>query len=106
MISFDDFKNIELKVAKVLSVEDHPNADKLLVLKISLGEEERQLVAGIKGHYTAETLVGKSIVIVANLEPATLRGVESQGMLLACEDEGRVMVLTPDGEAAPGSSVR
>ena len=106
MISYDDFKKLDLRVARVLSVEDHPNADRLYVLKIDLGNEERTLVAGIKSCYTPEQLTGKSIVVIANLEPATLRGVESQGMLLACQDGDRIMVLTPDGAAAPGSEIR
>lgn len=106
MIPFQEFKRIDLRIGKVLSVENHPNADKLYVLKVDLGEDgERQLVAGLKDYYTAEQLSGKQIVVVANLEPATLRGVESQGMLLACKDGERVMVLQPDGDAAPGSPI-
>ena len=106
MLSFAEFKKIDMRIAKVLSVEDHPNADRLLVLKVDLGSEgERQLVAGLKGHYSAEELTGKSVVIVANLEPATLRGVESQGMILACQDGDKVIVLQPAADAAPGSAV-
>ena len=105
MISFEDFKKMEMRVAKITSVEDHPNADKLFVMKIDLGEGERQIVAGLRGHYTADQLQGRTVVVVANLEPATLRGVESQAMVLAVQDGSRVMLVQPDGDAAPGSKV-
>jgi len=105
MISFDEFKKMDLRIGRITSVEAHPNADKLLVMKVDLGGEERQLVAGLKPWYTPEQLDGKSIVVVANLEPAILRGVESQGMLLACQDGDNVMILQPEGDASPGSRV-
>ena len=105
MITFDEFTNVELKVAEVKAVEEHPNADKLIVLRVDLGGEERQLVAGLAGHYEPEALVGKKIVIVANLEPATLRGVESQGMLLAAGDGETVSLLTVDKDVPAGSAV-
>jgi methionine--tRNA ligase beta chain len=106
VISFEDWQKIELKTAEVVSVEIHPDADRLLVVRIRLGEnEERQVVAGIRGHYEPEQLVGKTVVFLSNLEPAMLRGVESQGMLLAVKDADRVVVLTTDGPAAPGLSI-
>jgi len=106
MLSFEDFKKVELKVGKVVSVEDHPNADKLMVMKVDLGEEEpRVLVAGLKGYYTGEELVGKLIVVVANLEPARLRGVESRGMLLAAQGGEKVVILTLEKDIAPGAPV-
>jgi len=105
MLSFDDFKKMELRIGRVVSVEDHPNADKLYVMKVDLGGEERQLVAGLKKHYTAEQLEGRLIVVVANLEPAVLRGVESQGMLLAAGEGDMVSVLQPDADVAPGAKV-
>ena len=106
MIGYQDFKNVEMKVGKVLSVEDHPNADKLLVLRVDVGEETpRTLVAGLKGHYTPNELEGKLIVVVANLEPAQLRGVASNGMLLAAQEAEKVVVLTLDEQIAPGSPV-
>ena len=105
MISFADFKNVDLRVARITSVEDHPDADKLYVLKVDLGGEERQLVAGLRPHYTAEQLQGRQIVVVANLEPAVLRGVESQGMLLAAGEGDTVSILQPDTDMAPGSKV-
>ena len=105
MISIDDFRKIELKVATVKSAEPHPNADKLMVLQIDLGSEQRQICAGIRNHYAPEDLVGKQIVVVANLETAKLRGLESQGMLLAASDEGCVIVLTPDKPVLAGAKV-
>ena len=104
-ITIDDFKKVELRVAVVKSVEPHPNADKLLVLKVDVGGAERQLVAGIRGHYEPQALVGRRIIVVANLQPAVLRGVESQGMLLAARDGAKIVLLTTDQEVAPGSGV-
>jgi methionyl-tRNA synthetase len=104
-IAFDEFVKLDLRVGTVTEVADHPNADKLLVLDVNLGDERRRLVAGLKGHYTPEELTGKRVVVVTNLEPATLRGVESRGMLLACQDGDRVVILTPERDAAPGSPV-
>lgn len=105
-ISIDDFRKIELKVATIRSAEAHPNADKLIVLQIDLGGEQRQICAGIRNHYTPEELVGKQIVVVANLETAKLRGLESQGMLLAASDEGRVIIMTPEKPVQSGASVK
>lgn len=105
MISIDQFRSIELKIATIKSAEPHPNADKLMVLQIDLGTEQRQILAGIRNHYTPEELIGRQIVVVANLEPAKLRGLESQGMLLAASDEGRVIILTPDKTVQPGATV-
>jgi len=105
-IAIDDFKKIELKVATITAVEPHPNADKLLVLQIDLGTEQRQICAGIRSHYAPEELVGKQIVVVANLATAKLRGMESQGMLLAASSGDQVIVLTPDKPALAGSQVK
>lgn len=104
-ITIDDFRKVELKVATVKSAEPHPNADRLMVLRVDLGEEERQICAGIRNHYAPEDLIGKQIVVVANLETAKLRGLESQGMLLAASDEGRVIVLTPEKPVQPGAKI-
>jgi methionyl-tRNA synthetase len=106
MITIEEFAKLDLRVATVKAVEPHPNADRLVVLTIDLGTEERQLVAGIRAHYTPEALIGKQIVVVANLQPAVLRGVESQGMLLAASDGERVVVLSPEKPVAPGSKVK
>jgi methionyl-tRNA synthetase len=105
MISIDQFRNVELKIATIKSAEPHPNADKLMVLQIDLGNEQRQILAGIRNHYTPEELIGRQIVVVANLEPAKLRGLESQGMLLAASDEGRIVILAPDKTVQPGAKV-
>ncbi|HVR15136.1 MAG TPA: methionine--tRNA ligase subunit beta [Candidatus Limnocylindrales bacterium] len=106
MISIDDFRKVELKVATVKSAEAHPNADKLIVLQVDLGSEQRQICAGIRNHYTPEELVGKQVVVVANLETAKLRGLESQGMLLAASDDGRVIILTPEKPVLAGAQVK
>lgn len=104
-ITFEDFKKVELKTAKVIEAEKIPNADKLLKLKVSLGEEERQLVAGVAEHYPPEELINKTIIVVANLQPATIRGIESQGMLLAVEDGNKLALLTTEKETLPGKRV-
>ncbi len=106
MLKFEDFKKMELITAKIKEAQDHPNADKLYVLKIDTGKEEKQLVAGIRGSYAREDLPGRTIIVINNLEPAVIRGEESQGMLLAVGDENGVSLLTPDREVAPGSTVR
>ena len=104
-ISFDDFMNVELRTAKVLEVEPHPKADRLWLLKIDGGDEQRQIVAGVRSHYTAAELLGATIVVVWNLQPATIRGVESKGMLLAVQDGEVVRLLGPDGKVAAGCRV-
>ncbi|QQE12657.1 methionine--tRNA ligase subunit beta [Planctomycetota bacterium] len=108
-ITFDDFMKIDLRVATIIEAEFHPNADRLLKLQIDLGEEKRQICAGIKGHYEPEDLVGKQIVVVANLAPRKIRGEESNGMLLAAsageDDDRSVILLAPGKSIAPGSSV-
>ncbi|QDV33484.1 methionine--tRNA ligase subunit beta [Tautonia plasticadhaerens] len=106
-ISYDDFAKIELRIAKVLEARPHPNADKLLLLQVDVGDQQKQIVAGIKQHYAPENLIGKSIVIVNNLEPAMLRGEASNGMLLAASSGDQVVLLTPDDPTClPGSKVK
>lgn len=105
-ISIQDFSEIDLRVAEIKAVEEHPNADKLLILKVDAGDGEKQLVAGIKNHYSAEELIGRKIIIVNNLAPAVLRGVESQGMLLAAKDDDKVVLLTIEKDVKPGSRVQ
>src|SRR5438105_11234160 len=92
-ITYDDFAKLELRVATVLDCKPHPNADKLLVLQIDLGTEKRQICAGLRLHYQPEQLIGKQIVVVANLEPRTMRGEPSQGMLIASTDPGTGKVI-------------
>jgi methionyl-tRNA synthetase len=110
-ISFDDFAKLDLRIATVKQVENHPNADKLLKLQIDLGDEQRQVCAGIKQHVEdPQSLVGEQIVIVANLEPRKIRGEESNGMLLAASaTEGDqvqdVVVLGPKRAVPAGASV-
>jgi len=107
-ISFNEFKRMQLVVGTITSVEPHPNADKLYVLKVDIGGEERQLVAGLKPYYEPDQLNGKQLVIVANLEPANLRGVESQGMLLAAQHDdapGEVIIVSPERPMKPGAKV-
>ncbi len=108
MISIEDFLKIDLRVAKVLHAEPHPNADKLLILKIDAGDglEGRQIVAGIRNYYKPEDLIGKQIVIVNNLAPATLRGIESQGMLLAAKDGDQLAILTTEKDIKPGAKIQ
>lgn len=111
-IVFEDFARVDLRVAKILEADDHPKADRLLMLKLDDGSgTPRQICAGIKGHYTPDELVGRSIVIVANLAPRQLRGEESRGMLLAGSDaakgqeERTVVLLSPMADLPPGSIV-
>jgi methionyl-tRNA synthetase len=106
-ISIDDFRNLELRVGTITAAAPHPNADRLVVLTVDLGTERRQLVAGIRAHYEPQSLVGKQIIVVVNLQPATLRGVESQGMLLAASDEqGRLSLVIPEKPVANGAQVK
>jgi methionyl-tRNA synthetase len=108
VINYDDFSKLDLRVATILECKPHENADKLLVLQIDLGNgEKRQICAGLRQHYAPEQLVGKQIVVVANLAPRQMRGEISQGMLLAATDagSGRVIVVTPAEQAGPGSKV-
>jgi methionyl-tRNA synthetase len=106
MITFDEFKKLEIRIATIKEVNDHPNADKLYVILVDVGDKMKQIVAGIRGSYTKEELIGKKIVLVDNLEPATLRGVESQGMLLAASDENGIVLVTPEKNVAAGSVVK
>jgi methionyl-tRNA synthetase len=105
-VTIDDFRKIQLRVGKVLEAADHANANKLLVLKVDMGGGEvRQVVSGIKTWYTPAQLVGKSVVVVANLQPAVIRGTESQGMVLAATSGDQVILLSPEKESLPGSKV-
>lgn len=107
LISFDQFKNIDLRVAKILTAERVEKTDKLLRLEVEIGEEKRQIVAGMAEFLTPESMIGKLVVIVANLQPAKIRGLESQGMLLAAEnDSGELSLLTVDKEIGTGAKIR
>ena len=130
MISFDEFKKLDLRIGKILKAERMEGSDKLLRLEVNLGsdpstgstdstgsrraglpqagsgQETRQIVAGIAGHYAPDALIGREIVVVVNLEPKTLKGIESQGMLLAASCNTEPVLLSPDRDVPPGSVVR
>lgn len=106
LISFGDFQKIQLRVAQISEAERIEKSEKLVKLQVSLGDEQRQIVAGIAKHYTPEQLVGRKIVVVANLKPVKLMGEKSEGMLLAASDEqGNLALLEVDPIITAGSSV-
>jgi tRNA-binding protein len=107
VITYDDFLKLDLRIATIVKAEAHPAADKLLVLQIDLGFEQRQIIAGIRAFYAPEALVGRQIVVVANLAPRMMRGLESKGMLLAAstDDHGQVILLTPEKPITAGAHV-
>jgi len=106
MATIDDFRKLELKVAEIKEVTEHPNADKLYIVTVDLGDKTKQLVAGIRPFYQKEDLIGKQVVVVDNLDPAVLRGVESQGMLLAGSDESGIVIISPERKLKLGSIVK
>lgn len=105
LITFDEFGKVKLKVARVLSAEKVEKADKLLKLQIELGDQTRQIVAGVAEHYTPEQITGKNIIVVTNLKPAKIRGVESHGMLLAAKKDGKLTLVTVADDIASGADV-
>jgi len=105
-INFEEFQKIDLRIAKVISAEKVKDSEKLLKLEIDIGKEKRQIIAGISKFYEPKELIGREIVVVVNLEPRTLMGLESQGMVLAASDEGRSILLKPDKEVPPGTKIR
>lgn len=106
MITFEEFQKIELRAGKILEAERIEGSKKLLKLLVDIGKEKRQLVAGIGNAYAPEALIGKEIVVVANLEPRNILNLESQGMLLAADADGRPIILTYDAEVPPGSKIK
>ncbi len=106
-IQFDDFMKLDLRVGTIKQAELHPKADKLIVLQVDLGSEQRQIIAGLRGYYEPEELIGKQIAVLTNLPPRNMRGLESQGMLLAgvSDDQSSVVLLTLDKEMPPGSEI-
>ncbi len=106
LISIDEFAKVEIKIGKVIECKKHEDADKLLVSKIKIGDEVRQIVSGIAKHYAPEDFVGKNVAVVTNLKPVKLRGVLSEGMILAASDKNALGVLIPDKEIADGSEVK
>jgi len=105
-ITIDDFAKVDLRVAKVLEAEKVEGADKLLKLKLEMGDEIRQVVSGIAKHYSPEEMVGKYVILVANLKPVKLRGIESQGMILAASDDKALVLAALDKEIGSGAKVR
>lgn len=106
-ISIEEFGRLDLRIGTIRAATAHPNADRLLVLTIDLGEAApRQLVAGIRAAYDVRSLPGQQVVVVANLKPATLRGVESQGMVLAASDADGLAVVAPGRRFTPGTKVK
>ncbi len=105
-IDFSEWKRLDIRVGEIKAAEDHPNADRLLILRVDVGEE-RQLVAGLKGYYQTEALVGKKVIVFVNLSPAKLRGAESQGMVLAAVDPATdvVSLLTVDRDVPIGARI-
>jgi methionyl-tRNA synthetase len=105
-ITLEEFARVDLRVGTIRDAVPHPNADRLLVLTVDLGEAApRQLVAGIRAAYDVRSLPGQQIVVVANLRPAMLRGVESQGMLLAASDTDGLSVIAPGRRFTPGTKI-
>lgn len=110
MVTFDEFKKLDLRIGKVLSVENHPNADNLYLLKVDIGNNEvRQCLVGLRDYVSPDRLLGRSVVVLVNLQPAVMRGLESAAMLLAASHEGpsgrEVLLLLPEKELPPGSKV-
>ena len=104
-IQFEDFKKVDLRVGKILEASRVEGSDKLVKLVVDIGLEKRQIIAGIGKAYAPEALLGKQIIVVANLAPRLLMGLESQGMLLAASVDGVPVILAPEKEVPPGSSV-
>ena len=106
MIPFNDFKKLDIRVGRILDANPHPKADKLLVLKIDIGDEVRTIVAGIKNHYEREDLMDKKVIVITNLEQKELRGIKSEGMILAAVKGDKVILLTPDEDIKEGAIVQ
>ena len=105
MINFEEFQKIDLKIGKILEAEKVENSEKLLRLKVDLGEEQRQIIAGIGKVYQPQDLINQEIVVVVNLEPKTLMGFKSQGMLLAADNNGEPILIKPEKEVLPGTKI-
>ena len=110
MITIDEFQKVELKIGRILKAENIEGSEKLLKLNVDLGEPEypegRQILSGIAKQYKPEDLIDKQIVVVSNLEPRTMMGMESRGMILAAGDDGQISLIIPDKEIKSGSSVK
>ena len=106
MITYEDFRKAELKIATIKEVVPHPQADRLYIVTVDVGGTTKQVVAGIRPYYTQDALTGRQVVLVDNLAPALIRGVESNGMLLAASDETGISVVSPDRAVKEGSIVK
>lgn len=106
MLTFDDFRKLDIRIGTVISAARIPGTDKLLTLEIDVGTEKRQIVAGIAETYLPDDLIGKEIPVLLNLEPRKIRGVESHGMILAVDADGKPILLHPDRGVPSGSTVR
>jgi methionyl-tRNA synthetase len=106
MVTYEDFKKLELIVALIKEVKEHPNADRLYVLKIDTGNGEKQLVAGIRASYKPDELVGRKVVVINNLEPAVIRGEASNGMILAASGENGPVILLPEKDVPVGAIIK
>jgi len=106
MITFDDFKRLDIRIGKIIFSEKVTGTDKLLKLEVDFGSEKRQIVAGIAESYEAALLIGKEIPVLMNLEPRSIRGIESQGMILAIDVDGKPVLMRPDKEVPPGSIIK
>ncbi len=106
MPTIEEFSKFEFRIAEIMDVQPHPNADRLYVLQVKVGETTKQLVAGIRKFYGVDELKGKKVVIVDNLDPAVIRGVESRGMILAASDETDLTLITPERPITVGAKVK
>jgi len=105
-VSFEEFQKMDIRIAKIEKAERVEGTDKLVKLQVNMGNEKRQLVAGIAHQYEPKKLVGKQIPILANLEPKSFKGIESRGMILVAESDGKITLITPEKDVAPGAKVR
>lgn len=105
MINFEEFKKVDLRIGKIIEAENIENSNKLLNLKVDIGNETRQILSGIAEYYKKEDLIGKEVVVVINLEPKKMMGLESQGMVLAATGKGDPILLVPEKEAGAGSKI-
>jgi len=106
MITYEDFKKLDIRIGEIISAEKIENSDKLIKLKIDIGDEKRQVVAGIAASYSPKELIGKQIPVLVNLEPRKLMGIESQGMILAADFDNKPILLHPDKKVPAGSPIR
>ena len=106
MIPFNDFKKLDIRVGRILDVNNHPKADKLLVLKIDIGNEVKTIIAGIKNYYERDELMDKKVIVITNLEQKELRGIKSEGMILAAVKDDKVILLTPDQDIKEGAVIQ